>query len=321
MRVSCFEIDDEGRLSAVEFEGAVERWRAGSGPFWIDLESSEPTDHARILADVGFGEEIAGELLRSGHGVRVLTLDEALFFEFPTRVLGDPSELMSASFVCFDRLLVTLRDTRSEESTAFAGGLVKRLAVRERSSSALACAVLVELSLDLRSRTSALRERTVAFSRQMDADPDAIDLQQILDLRREIIDLDAVADERSAVMDMLESCEHTAFDLKGFSDQLRVARSNTAATSRRVDRLDRRAGDLRLRYDGQQQEKMNRRLSRLTIISAIFLPLTLIAGIYGMNFDDMPELHQPLGYPLTLGAMGLVAIGMIWWFRVRGWMD
>lgn len=66
---------------------------------------------------------------------------------------------------------------------------------------------------------------------------------------------------------------------------------------------------------------MNRRLSRLTIISAIFLPLTLLAGIYGMNFDFMPELHHPYGYFLALGVMLLTAIGMGWWFRAKGWME
>ena len=321
MQMKCLEIDHEGRLAAVEFDGAVERWRAGGGPFWIDVESPDRADQARVLSDVGLAEDLADELLRSGNAARVLPLDEALFFEFPTRVLGDPPELMSASFVCFDRLVVTLRGGGSTDSAAIVESLVKRLMIRERSTSSLVFALLVELSIDLRHRTSALREQTVTFSRRMDANPEAIELQEILDLKREIVDLDAVADERGAVMDMLESVEHPTFDLTALVDQVRVARGNTAATSRRIDRLDRRAGDLQLRYDAHQQEKMNRRLSRLTIISAVFLPLTLIAGIYGMNFVDMPELQHPLGYPLALGAMAAVAVGMIWWFRARGWMD
>jgi len=321
MQMRCFEIDHEGRLAAVDFDGAVESWRTGGGPFWLDIESSDHIDQKRVLSDVGIAEELADELLRSGNAARVLPLDEALFFELPTRVLADPPELKSALFVCFDRLLVTLRGEPSTDSTAIIEDVVKRLTVRERSSSWLVCALLVELSIDLHHRTSELREQAATISRRMDADPEAIELQVILDLKRQLVDLDAVADERGVVMDMLEPFEHPAVDLTGFVDQLRVARVNTTATSRRLDRLDRRAADLQLRYDAYQQEKTNRRLGRLTIISAIFLPLTLVAGIYGMNFNDMPELRQPFGYPLALGAMGLIAIGMIWWFRVRGWMD
>ena len=66
---------------------------------------------------------------------------------------------------------------------------------------------------------------------------------------------------------------------------------------------------------------MNKRLSRLTIISAIFLPLTLLAGIYGMNFEVMPELDLSWGYPALLGVMGGIALLLLLWFRWRGWMD
>ena len=55
---------------------------------------------------------------------------------------------------------------------------------------------------------------------------------------------------------------------------------------------------------------MNRRLGMLTILSAIFMPITLMAGIWGMNFENMPELGLEFGYPLGLGAMAVVAIGM-----------
>lgn len=58
----------------------------------------------------------------------------------------------------------------------------------------------------------------------------------------------------------------------------------------------------------------------LTLFSAFFLPLTFIAGVYGMNFDRMPELREPWGYPASLLAMGLVALGIYVWFRRRGWL-
>ena len=57
----------------------------------------------------------------------------------------------------------------------------------------------------------------------------------------------------------------------------------------------------------------------LTVISAIFLPLSLIAGIYGMNFIDMPELKNPVAYPVTLLLMVGIAFGMLAFFYRRGW--
>ena len=61
--------------------------------------------------------------------------------------------------------------------------------------------------------------------------------------------------------------------------------------------------------------KMNSVMKTLTIFTAIFMPLTFIAGIYGMNFDNMPELHNPNGYFYTLGSMVIIAIGFWLYFK------
>ncbi len=66
--------------------------------------------------------------------------------------------------------------------------------------------------------------------------------------------------------------------------------------------------------------KTNDVMKLLAVFSAIMLPLTLIAGIYGMNFDNMPELHSKYGYFATLGLMAIVAIILLIYFWRRGWI-
>jgi magnesium transporter len=64
--------------------------------------------------------------------------------------------------------------------------------------------------------------------------------------------------------------------------------------------------------------RMNDVMRFLTIISTIFMPLTFIAGVYGMNFKYMPELNWTPGYFIVLGFMALVALGLIGWFKYHG---
>jgi magnesium transporter len=58
----------------------------------------------------------------------------------------------------------------------------------------------------------------------------------------------------------------------------------------------------------------------LTIVATIFMPLTFIAGIYGMNFKTMPELEWYFGYALTLGVMLILALGMLLFFHRKRWL-
>lgn len=79
--------------------------------------------------------------------------------------------------------------------------------------------------------------------------------------------------------------------------------------------------DLRDFQMSKVTNRTNEVMKTLTIISTIFIPLSFIAGVYGMNFDTMPELHWSLGYFYALGLMGLVAGLFLSWFWYRGWFE
>ena len=73
-------------------------------------------------------------------------------------------------------------------------------------------------------------------------------------------------------------------------------------------------------YMSGVSNRMNEVMKVLTIIATIFIPLSFFAGLYGMNFESMPELSIPWAYPALLGWMAAVALGMLWYFRRKGWL-
>lgn len=79
--------------------------------------------------------------------------------------------------------------------------------------------------------------------------------------------------------------------------------------------------DLRDSYDSLRSNRMNAIMKTLTVITTIFMPLTFIAGVYGMNFVNMPELESSSGYFVVIGVMLALGCGMYLWFKRKGWFD
>lgn len=77
--------------------------------------------------------------------------------------------------------------------------------------------------------------------------------------------------------------------------------------------------DIRDNYLSLNSHQTNNVMKVLTIITSIFAPLTLIAGIFGMNFENMPELKWKYGYFYSLGLMGVIGVSMYLWFKKKGW--
>ena len=84
--------------------------------------------------------------------------------------------------------------------------------------------------------------------------------------------------------------------------------------------LDGAATNLMNLYLSLNSQRTNEAMRVLTVFSAFFLPLTFIAGVYGMNFQYMPELGWKLGYPGAMAAMVLISVGIYFWFKRKGWI-
>ena len=73
-------------------------------------------------------------------------------------------------------------------------------------------------------------------------------------------------------------------------------------------------------YLMDSSNRMSEVMKTMAVITVFFMPLSFLAGIYGMNFDVMPELQWAFGYPAVLGLMILSGIAPYWYFKRKGWL-
>ena len=149
------------------------------------------------------------------------------------------------------------------------------------------------------------------------ADPSVV--SEVLALRRDAVTLRRVlAPQRDAAAEISRADHRVITDRarRRFADVV-----DTAATA--ADSLDSARlmlGSILETYRGAVAERTNEATQTLTVFAAILLPLSLITGVYGMNFDRMPELAWRWGYYGVLGAMAVLAVGLWLYFARRGFV-
>lgn len=102
---------------------------------------------------------------------------------------------------------------------------------------------------------------------------------------------------------------------------LRDCYDHTIQLGEAIDIYRETCSDLRDYHLSWMSNRTNDVMKTLTIIATIFIPLGFIAGLYGMNFENMPELHSRYGYPIILALMVAIAFGLVYWFKLKGWFE
>ena len=101
---------------------------------------------------------------------------------------------------------------------------------------------------------------------------------------------------------------------------LRDVYNHTIQVAESTDTLRDILGGLQDLYISEISLKMNKTMQFLTIVTAIFVPLSFLTGLYGMNFDVIPELKHENGYFILWIGMIIITVGMLWWFKIKKWL-
>ena len=294
---------------------------------WIDLFRPSADEEADVETLVGFDVPTREDMAEIEASSRLYFEDGAAVMTaiLPAHADGDDPEMEPVSFVLTADRLVTVRYHEPRSFATFAAR-----AQKGGIASAEPAALLVALLEVIVDRIADITERAASeidgISRRIFRDTKSAgrDYQALLE------EIGRKGDLISKIMDSLLTLER----LDRFLSHVTVQRKAGKDLRERVKTLSRDVGslidhgnfvagkvtfllDATLGMISIEENKINKILS---IVAAVFLPPTLIASIYGMNFQNMPELAWPFGYPLALILMVCTAGGTFLFFKRKGWL-
>jgi magnesium/cobalt transport protein CorA len=297
-----------------------------SGTVWLNFQQQEGAEWARVVSRLtGFEihERHIGDAANEAHPSFTDSTDdyELIVFRSLSPEEGeDQFNTRATAFFLFDRLLVTVSPANSR-SVEFAHNRLLngkgRIPTRPTGIMHFILNNMVDRYLSMReplgSQLSSYREDL------LDPDNPFEDWRALLNFQKKIFNLEMICDAQSDAITMWK--DSTDFEI---DDQLSVRFMDLLNHIRRVSEFSenqqREIDSLVQLHFSAVAHRTNEVVKVLTLISAIFLPLTLVAGIYGMNFKYMPELDFKYGYFFTLGGMALLVVGLLIYFKIKKWI-
>lgn len=165
------------------------------------------------------------------------------------------------------------------------------------------------------------REQVGEMIKRAITHPEKVDPGEVLELKESLSAMTGQCETLTFLVSLTLLDDFWTEDLDSEQRAMAALESALHDFDSHLERQDNRLSDVLRRNELENQYMTTRRLNILTVLSAIFLPLTLIAGIYGMNFKEMPELQENWGYPMTLVVMGVIGGGMLTFFWRKGWLE
>lgn len=321
MQRAVYAVDERsGHLRTVA-EAPLHRAAADEAARWIDVGGFERDQLIELAAAWSLSEAAADALLSPGQRALVVPHSEVVIARLQYVEELDAPRARSLTLLHFERTLATLHAHAAPALDEFAREFAADTALVEASAAGVLASLVeaqvehsIGIVLEYRSRVLEIEEDIASGSRD-DSDLGA----STAHLKRLGLRLLTCVEDQYWCARSLERSSGRLTSRPKLLPVLANAIANAEGGMRSLERLQRRLAEARSELQLRIQDRTDARIQILTVLSAVFLPLTLITGIYGMNFEGMPELASPFGYPVTLAAMGLIAAGLVALFRVRRW--
>jgi magnesium transporter len=320
IRVVVFEPDGGLRTGGEELLAAP---RDEAAAVWIDLQGLEKR-HEKLLVDWGFHPLAIEDTFTLHHQPKVEEYADTLFIivrGIDFNVADPERELRTLKLAAFlsKRRLVTAHRAPMRSVAA----VRERLTAGNRSVPGAHVQVLWSIYDELMDHyfpvVEDVGEEIEQLEEQVVAQPEQRHLERVLSLRRKLATLRRNMLPHRQVFGHLAGSRFEAIDSTAALN-FRDTQDNVLRLADAIEQQRDLLSNVKDTYLSVVAQKTNDVMRVLTVFSAIVLPLSLLAGIYGMNFAHMPELGWRWGYPVLLATMAGLAGGLLAWFRRKKWL-
>jgi Mg2+ and Co2+ transporter CorA len=313
---------DAGKLQEQPVpEGDIQASIGESGERWYDVQFTESEELRRFLTPLALHPLQLTRCLDSINNPGVISFGKSLLMEFPATFDRKSTDRSYLTFLLQNHTLVTIR----HGALGTLDDLVHSLAI-EIMLPVLHLPQIIYMILDQFADLNveaqvAIRDQILLLSNTLAENPGKVSTNDLAHIRAQVENLVSLVENQLYCISGLNASDNEVLQDPHRKAYIQDLLSETEIIQSGVYRLEIRVKDLYNDYQAVGNERVEKRLRLLTIVSAITLPLGLVAGLLGMNVGGVPGTTNSSGFIFVIVLMVLIVLVETWYFTRKGWFD
>jgi magnesium transporter len=295
------------------------------GQLWVDIDATDPHQHALLEKVFGFHHLAIEDTLSRKTRVKLEEYADYLFLVVREVRLdtatADPYDLETVNLHCFlgHNYLVTVHSVRSRAVEAVQERIARSPDLLQRGVEMLTHGVLDTTVDDYLPIVDRIDELVGELEEKLFRSYDEAAIRDIFKGKRLVVQLRRHLGPLREVLNVLTNRPHACIAASAqvyfrdvYDHTIRIVESLDSVRDLLATVLD--------TYLTQASNRMNAAMKSLSVVATLSLPLVVLGGIFGMNFEGLPLIHHPWGFYWAVGLMAALGVAMFWFLRGRGWV-
>ena len=291
------------------------------GEMWFDIEDAGQAELQQFLSHLNLHPVMLARCLDKANSTGVISFDEAVLLEFPAALNLENYGQSYLTILLKGKLLVTIRHNPIPILDEMVINLKAETTPEISHLVQILYRVLDELTDQSVQAKTSVRDRILYLAKTMTETPGGVQADDLTEVRWQVDKLISLIEDQLYCISGLNASDNEALQEPHRKAYIQDLVSEIEIAQRGIYRLEARVNGLSDTYQLEQSSHLEKRLRILTIVSAITLPFSLIAGLLGMNVGGLPGTQDPSGFIIVIVIMAAIGAGELWYFKAKGWFE